>query len=266
MRRRKQSNKTENSNSKNNRNKPRNIRTTSSIKIIQQFFDLINTAVNLPPDHEINIRITVVIDGIRYNKDSSVMKENGWTDKDDFIFNMLHHSCPKKSGGPGVIALKKDFFREHLSESFQSSNEAITAILNGNWGENSFVFEKATKEKAIMFIEDSSLNSIGYQPSRIMSGFPHILNSVTGTSSYPTKGMLLQVVDKKIREKLNGSSEWEIIFEHSECLPENEKGESNARKTRRSRPVRNENAGGEPQQNNQHKEINKRRIRRRSIR
>ncbi|MFT6349093.1 MAG: DNA ligase (NAD+) [Psychromonas sp.] len=191
-----------------------------SFEEIKKWIDrLLNAANEVGVDEsDIIIRLTPKLDGYAAYDDGSALYTRGDGVKGQDITRAFNKGLQVANGGerglgPGEIVIKKSYFDNVLSATFENSRNIQAAIIAEKKVDESI--QKAIDEGACVFFPFTLLeNWIGHY-SEILVDFESIVEKMWSAVDYDIDGVVLEVTDETLKEHMGATRHhhrWQIAF------------------------------------------------------
>lgn len=194
-----------------------------SEKTVRDWLSNVVTAAAIAqyPADQILIRVTSKLDGFACYDDGQLLYTRGdgleGTDI-TFILDRGVKVVGTRIPGPGEIVVNKQYFQEHLSDTYENTRNFIGSVLREQ--QLSLIVQQACLAGAIVFQPFSLLPSWTGTIDELLHDFESIINNVWGLVDFDVDGVVLEVTQQDI-QKLMGSTrhhhKWQLAFKRNEA-------------------------------------------------
>lgn len=195
-----------------------------SKKEINNWFDrILKIALSLNINRDdIMIKVTPKLDGYAAFDDGKMLYTRGDGINGQDITRAFKRGLKiAKNGerglGAGEIVIDKYYFNKYLSNDFENSRNIQAAIIAEKNVDNSVL--KAINDGACVFYPFLLLDHWIGSYKDLLSDFENIVDKVWNSVSYDVDGVVLEIIDSKIKEKIGSTRKfhrWQIAFKKNE--------------------------------------------------
>lgn len=170
------------------------------------------------------IRITPKLDGYACYDDGKTLYTRGDGQQGTditFILDRGVEAIGTRIEGPGEIVVNKQYFEEHLADSYENSRNFIGSVIREQ--QLSLLVQRACIDKAIVFQPFSLLPAWQGTITELLNDYNTIIDSVWHLTHFDVDGVVLEVIDNRIKDMMGSTRhhhKWQIAFKRNELSVE----------------------------------------------
>ena len=195
-----------------------------SFEEIKKWIDRLKKAANELNinDSAINIRITPKLDGYAAFDDGNKLYTRGDGNRGQDITRAFTRGLQvaehgERGQGPGEIVIKKSYFDEVLSQSFENSRNIQAAIIAEKKVDESV--QLAIDEGACVFYPFAQIENWTGHYLEVLNDFEAIIDKIWHAVDYDIDGVVLEITDNDIKGHMGATRHhhrWQIAFKVNE--------------------------------------------------
>ncbi|WP_027722829.1 BRCT domain-containing protein [Maridesulfovibrio zosterae] len=187
-----------------------------TVEELERFVARVEKEARVLGIRDVQYRVTPKLDGLAARDDGKIFATRGNGEVGYEISSAFAKGIVPIGGrglGVGEIVCSRDYFEEHLAETFEHPRNMVVGIVTSdNVNEAS---KQALQDEAVRFVPYSTLPKKVVGSEELVKNVWEITDELWSTSDYPLDGMVAEVMDSALQDALGATAHhyrWQIAI------------------------------------------------------